>query len=144
LFWLKDTRDKLKAATAEIAKMGRAMHKDAALVAQVTKERDAFERAAVQLQDQLEQRLAPIVGGHTDPADCPTYYDGCNCSVETLIHNIERAAKAETQLAEMRQAVSATADQCVVMQARVMMDHGDKLASHLMGQMAGMFRAVLE
>ena len=32
---------------------------------------------------------------HGSPEQCPTYYDGCNCTVEVLVHNIERAKKAE-------------------------------------------------
>jgi hypothetical protein len=37
----------------------------------------------------------PLDLPHSDHDDCPTYYDGCNCTVETLIHNIERAERAE-------------------------------------------------
>jgi hypothetical protein len=36
---------------------------------------------------------------HDAPADCPTYYDGCNCTSRTLGHNIERAEKAEAAIA---------------------------------------------
>jgi len=36
---------------------------------------------------------------HNDISDqCPTYYDGCNCTVEVLKHNIARADKAEERL----------------------------------------------
>ena len=33
-----------------------------------------------------------------DPSNCPTFYDRCNCTVATLIHNIERAEKTEAAL----------------------------------------------
>lgn len=36
---------------------------------------------------------------HETPENCPTYYDGCNCTVEVLTYNIDRAQKAETSLA---------------------------------------------
>ena len=39
-------------------------------------------------------------GYHKDIPDCPTYYDGCNCTYETLEHNIQRAKKAEDLLEE--------------------------------------------
>lgn len=34
---------------------------------------------------------------HTDSKKCPTFYDGCNCTVETLVHNIDRAERAEAR-----------------------------------------------
>ena len=40
-----------------------------------------------------------ITRPHDGPEDCPTYYDGCNCTIEVLVHNIERAEKAEAGLA---------------------------------------------
>ena len=36
-----------------------------------------------------------------DPKNCPTFYDGCHCTVETLIHNIDRAEKAEAELHDL-------------------------------------------
>ena len=38
---------------------------------------------------------------HGSPEQCPTYYDGCNCTVEALVHNIERARKAEARITEL-------------------------------------------
>ena len=45
-----------------------------------------------------------ITRPHHNPKDCPTYYDGCNCTVEVLVHNIERAEKAEARVAELEAA----------------------------------------
>ena len=42
-----------------------------------------------------------ITRPHDAPEGCPTYYDGCNCTVEALVHNIERAEKAEARVAEL-------------------------------------------
>ena len=36
----------------------------------------------------MDEPLGLVNGPHTDPAKCPTYYDGCNCTVETLKHNL--------------------------------------------------------
>lgn len=30
---------------------------------------------------------------HDRPEDCPTYYDGCHCTMETMVHNMERAER---------------------------------------------------
>ena len=44
------------------------------------------------------QDAAFIKGAPHDEADgCPTFYDGCNCTVETLVHNIRRAERAEEE-----------------------------------------------
>ncbi len=42
------------------------------------------------------------LASHGDPEECPTYYDGCNCTVGALVHNIERAERAESALASAR------------------------------------------
>jgi hypothetical protein len=39
-------------------------------------------------------------GPHKRAEDCPTFYDGCHCTVETLIHNIKRAEAAVSLLRE--------------------------------------------
>ena len=36
----------------------------------------------------MDEPLGLVNGPHDDPAKCPTYYDGCNCTVETLKHNL--------------------------------------------------------
>lgn len=46
-------------------------------------------------KDQWEAFIA--LDDHTE-SECPTYYDGCHCSVMVLRHNIERAERAEKAL----------------------------------------------
>ena len=39
------------------------------------------------------------VGPHScDPENCPTFYDYCHCTVESLVHNINHAEALEAQL----------------------------------------------
>ena len=47
---------------------------------------------------------------HDGPEGCPTYHDGCNCTVEVLVHNIERAKKAERRVAELEAELRSIAD----------------------------------
>jgi hypothetical protein len=46
--------------------------------------------------------LLAVPDVHGDSTDCPTYYDGCHCTVEVLKHNIERAEKAEAEVARLQ------------------------------------------
>lgn len=46
----------------------------------------------VHLTTQVEE------GPHARAEDCPTFHDGCHCTVETLIYNIKRAEAAEAIL----------------------------------------------
>jgi hypothetical protein len=48
----------------------------------------------------------PINGQHTNIDDCPTFYDGCNCNLENLVHNINRAEKAEADNARLTGAIA--------------------------------------
>lgn len=48
-------------------------------------------------------------GPHETPDNCLTWYDGCNCTLETLAHNIARAEKAEADLAQ-------AAEKCALLQ----------------------------
>ena len=41
---------------------------------------------------------------HSDPMDCPTWYDTCNCNVDALVWNIERAEKSEAEAKLLRDA----------------------------------------
>jgi len=50
----------------------------------------------VDLYRLAEQELPNLP--HKDGEDCYTYYDGCNCTVEALNHNIARADAAEAKL----------------------------------------------
>ncbi len=61
-----------------------------------------FETALGYLE-QLQAKLAhvtPLNNPHEmmGSSDCPTWYDGCHCTVETLTHNIDRSEKAEAEL----------------------------------------------
>ena len=60
---------------------------------------------------QAQQGLGEnVTRPHDGPDRCPTYYDGCNCTVEALVHNIERAEKAERRVAELEAALNAALD----------------------------------
>ncbi len=63
---------------------------------------DGGERAAEEAEGRAEamSRDKPI-GEHAD-GSCPTYNDGCHCTVETLRFNIERAQAVESALALSR------------------------------------------
>ena len=41
---------------------------------------------------------------HPGPDGCPTWYDGCNCNLETLTHNIRRAEVAEARCTALEEA----------------------------------------
>ena len=45
------------------------------------------------------------IGPHEIIKECPTWYDHCRCTVETLEHNIDRAEKAESELREAQGAL---------------------------------------
>ena len=83
------------------------------LLAQEIQSEDGVANAAIaeagnrlsELEAQLAQAQQGVGEGITRPHDgperCPTYYDGCNCTVEVLVHNIERAKRAERRVAEL-------------------------------------------
>ena len=55
------------------------------------------------LERELRQAREPLTGPHgMDPTHCPTFHDGCHCTVDTLVHNIERAEAAEKKLEQVR------------------------------------------
>jgi len=70
-------------------------------------ERDALR---VQLKRAQQGLGEDITRPHDCPERCPTYYDGCNCTVEVLAHNIERAQKAERRVAELESELQSIAD----------------------------------
>ena len=70
---------------------------------------DGVANAAIaEAADRLEELEAgigdEITRPHDGPENCPTYHDGCNCTVEVLVHNIERAEKAEARIDDLSRA----------------------------------------
>lgn len=68
------------------------------------------ERSLDNIKSELEDlgnRLGdaewPLNAPHANPENCPTYYDGCRCSVDTLKHNIDRAETAEAHISVMKE-----------------------------------------
>lgn len=103
--YLKDIENQLKArhllhyeCVTLIAKAQQLLEENAKL----TKERDEARNAHDDLLDRACDAFALEPGCHKNTNRCPTYYDGCHCTVETLIHNIKRAEKAEAELAILR------------------------------------------
>lgn len=67
------------------------------------------------LRSQVEKDKAEIAGllgkvhlfdPHPNAEGCPTFYDGCNCTVENLVHNIQRAEAAEQRIAILEEALN--------------------------------------
>ena len=88
------------------------------LLAQEIQSEDGVANAAIaEAADRLEELEAELVQAqhgigegitrpHDGPERCPTYYDGCNCTVKTLVHNIKRAKRAERRVAELEEGIS--------------------------------------
>jgi hypothetical protein len=72
-----------------------------ALAGELTKARERFH---------AEDRAWVVSAPHGDPAECPTYYDGCHCTVGTLAFNIARAESAERALGEARRTLTEWAE----------------------------------
>lgn len=72
--------------------------------------RDELLAIARRLLQERNEARQPINNQHKDPKECPTWYDGCNCNVETLTHNIDRAQKAEAEIGRLRRKIRAFAD----------------------------------
>ena len=70
------------------------------------------ERDSLRIQlKQAQQGIGEgITRPHDGPEGCPTYHDGCNCTVEVLAHNIERAQEAERRVAELESELQSIAD----------------------------------
>lgn len=58
----------------------------------------AMDANAQRICDLWNQTVDLKGGPHTDPKDCPTWYDWCHCTVDALEHNIQRAQTAEAAL----------------------------------------------
>ena len=66
-------------------------------------EREALRVRMERAQQGIEEG---ITRPHDGPEGCPTYHDGCNCTVEVLVHNIERAKRAERRVSELEAGIS--------------------------------------
>lgn len=66
-------------------------------------------RRALRAEQQAYEHLAKsaLKVPCTSFEDCPTYYDGCNCTVECLVHNIDRAEVAEAEVARLKAVIAA-------------------------------------
>ena len=64
---------------------------------------ECIERLRTMLAELRETTLDGLP--HSEPGECPTWYDKCNCTVENLQHNIKRADEAEAENARLREAI---------------------------------------
>ena len=64
---------------------------------------ECIERLRTMLAELRETTLDGLP--HSEPGECPTWYDKCNCTVENLQHNIKRADEAEAENARLREAL---------------------------------------
>lgn len=71
-----------------------------AKLAEVEAERDRLKTERDYLKGVVSEGPHILGAGEHGPDECPTYYDGCNCTVGCLEHNIRRAEDAESRLAE--------------------------------------------
>lgn len=62
-------------------------------------------RAEQQAYDHLAQSALKVPCASLE--SCPTYYDGCNCTVECLVHNIDRAEVALAERDALRSSLTA-------------------------------------
>ena len=82
------------------------------LIHRLKSKRDADEARVAALTKEVERLRdersradrAWLVGAPHGGADaCPTFYDGCHCTVDTLDHNCRRAEAAEAALSSARE-----------------------------------------
>ena len=100
------------------------------------------ERDSLRIQlKQAQQGVGEgITRPHDGPEGCPTYYDGCNCTVEVLAHNIERAKRAERRAAEL-EAENAQLVRFICESGGIVNEwakscpFGTKLADHIKGEL---------
>ena len=92
--WLEDQGGPSREMASRLRSM---LASEARLTAEV--ERLKADNAAMTKWIRLEQ---PLEGGHPDPDVCPVWNDGCNCTLSTLVYNIERAEQAEAAVERIR------------------------------------------
>lgn len=62
-------------------------------------------KAKLDTETQRADKAQILNQPHLESANCPTYHDGCHCTIETLIHNIERADKLEASRKDLLEAL---------------------------------------
>lgn len=90
------------------------MPEDAAFVSRARTRWPAALDEVDRLRKERDQAREPINNQHGTPEECPTWYDGCNCNVETLVHNIERAERLDRELQEERSAAAANLNRATI------------------------------
>lgn len=66
----------------------------------------SIARQLLEENARLRQASEGLTGPHgMDAEHCPTFHDGCHCTVETLVYNIDRADAAEKALETVRLAL---------------------------------------
>ena len=65
------------------------------------KDTEADSLAITDLEAEVERLREVAVGNHSTPDECPLWYDGCNCTVGALVHNFDRAERAEAALGKI-------------------------------------------
>ena len=78
------------------------------------KHRQELQSKIIELEDELEKAEMGLTEGttrpHGNPTNCPTYYDGCHCSVQVLEFNIARAEKAENKITTLQRLLDLATD----------------------------------
>jgi hypothetical protein len=67
-----------------------------------------MDKAIVALEwriKELEKLSDPFIP-HSKPEDCPTWYDGCHCTVAALEHNIKRADDLQAHIDKLDSEIS--------------------------------------
>ena len=99
---------KTKAEKADIAyKEG--MKEYEAQLEKAKKEAEKWRRTAQYLHEDYGFVYVTDPEKHT-PEDCPTYYDGCNCTVEVLDHNINEAIRLREENDKLREDIGELVD----------------------------------
>jgi len=71
----------------------------------LVRERGALKAENERLKAAIDTPLGNDV--HTSPQDCPTWWGGCHCTVETLEHNIKRVEFVADQNDKLRAELTA-------------------------------------